>query len=155
VRERSSGLTGSARQWIEVPDVSSGKLQISSLFLGERRTAATGDKTNIPQAVLIDVDRHFARSSVLRYQTYVYNAAKDTLPADVEIQTSVLRDHRQVVTMLAAKLPTDTTKDRARFPYWAEISLNQLPPGRYALQVTAIDRATKSTASQTTSFVIE
>jgi VWFA-related protein len=155
VRERSSGLTGSARQWIEVPDVSGGKLQISSLFLGERRNAATGDKTNIPQAVLIDVDQHFARSSVLRYQTYVYNAAKDTLPADVEIQTSVLRDHRPVVTMPAAKLPTDTTKDRGRFPYWAEISLNQLPPGRYALQVTAIDRATKSTASQTASFVIE
>jgi VWFA-related protein len=155
VRERSSGLTGSARQWIEVPDVSGGKLQISSLFLGERRNAATGAKTNIPQAVLIDVDQHFARSSVLRYQTYIYNAAKDTLPADVEIQTSVLRDHRPVVTMPATKLPTDTTKDRARFPYWAEISLNQLPPGRYALQVTAIDRATKSTASQTTSFVIE
>ncbi|MEA2203450.1 MAG: hypothetical protein QOE77_226 [Blastocatellia bacterium] len=155
VRERSSGLTGGARQWIEVPDVSGGKLQISSLFLGERRNAATGAKTNIPQAVLIDVDQHFARSSVLRYQTYIYNAAKDTLPADVEIQTRVLRDHRPVVTMPATKLPTDTTKDRARFPYWAEISLNQLPPGRYALQVTAIDRATKSTASQTTSFVIE
>ena len=72
------------------------------------------------------------RSSVLRYQTYVYNAVKDTSPADVEIQTTVLRDHRPVVTMPPAKLPTDTTKDLRAFPIRAEISLNQLPPGRYA-----------------------
>ena len=156
VRERSSGRTGSARQWIEVPDVSGGRLQISSLFLGERKSGVAGEKTAaIPQPVMVDVDQHFARTSVLRYQTYVYNAGRGTLPADVEIQTQVLRDHRAVVTMPPTKLPTDTTKDLARFPYWAEVSLNQLPPGRYALQVTAIDRATKNSASQTASFVVE
>ena len=104
---------------------------------------------------MVDVDQHFARTSVLRYQTYVYNAVRGALPADVEIQTQVLRDHRAVVTMPPMKLPTDTTKDLARFPYWAEVWLNQLPPGRYALQVTAIDRATKNSASQTASFVVE
>jgi len=155
VRERSTGITGSARQWIEVPDVSGGRLQISSLFLGERKTSGAGDRAGVPQAVMMDVDQHFTRSSVLRYQTYVYNAMRNSSSADVEIQTQVLRDRRAVITTAPAKLPTDTTKDVARFPYWAEISLNPLPPGRYSLQVTATDRVSKNTASQTASFVVE
>jgi hypothetical protein len=104
---------------------------------------------------MMDVDQHFTRSSVLRYQTYVYNAMRNSSSADVEIQTQVLRDRRAVITTAPAKLPTDTTKDVARFPYWAEISLNPLPPGRYSLQVTATDRVSKNTASQTASFVVE
>lgn len=156
VRERSSGRSGSAQKWIEVPDVSRGQLQISSLFLGERRTATAGEKSAAaPQPVMIDVDQHFGRSSVLRYQTYVYNAARGPLPAHVEMQAQVFRDNRPVVTMPPAKLPTDTTKDLTRLPYWAEVSLNQLPPGRYLLQVTANDRTTKSSASQTAGFVID
>jgi hypothetical protein len=156
VRERSSGRSGSAQKWIEVPDISGGHLLIISLFLGERRTPAPDEKSaRAPQSVMVDVDRRFARSSVLRYQAYIYNAARGTLPANVEIQTQVWRDNRPVVTMPPIKLPTDTTKDVARLPYWAEVSLNQLPPGRYALQVTAFDRATKSSASQTAGFVVE
>ena len=37
----------------------------------------------------------------------------------------------------------------------AEIALATFPAGRYVLQLTAIDRAAKTSASQRTSFVIE
>jgi len=52
-------------------------------------------------------------------------------------------------------LPTDTTKDLTRLPYWAEITLDQLPQGKYLLQITATDRAAKTSASQQASFVVE
>mgnify|MGYP003693843663 CR=1 FL=1 len=75
---RSSGRAGSAMEWIEVPKAASPKLAMSSLFLGERRAESSIDNASMrePQAVPIEVDRHFARTSVLRFQTYVYNAAR-------------------------------------------------------------------------------
>jgi VWFA-related protein len=158
LRERSSGRTGSAQQWIEVPDVSAGGLQMSSLFLGERKMDARDEKyATAARAVMVDVDHRFARSSVLRFQTYIYNAARAgaTASPDVEIQTRLWRDNRVITTIAPAKLPTDTTKDQTRLPYWSEVALEQLPPGRYALEVTATERKTKTSASQRASFIVE
>jgi VWFA-related protein len=158
VRERSSGRTGGAQQWIEVPDVSTGRFALSSLFLAERKTPTRDEKfATALRPIMIDVDHRFTRSSVLRFQTYIYNAARgaDTSSPDIEIQTRVLRDNQIILNAAAVKLPTDTTKDLARLPYWAEIALDQLPPGRYALRVTAIDRTTKASTSQQASFVVE
>lgn len=158
VSERSTGRTGSAQAWIEVPDITDGRFQISSLFLGERKMSQADAKfATAPQPVLVDVDHHFARSSVLRFQTYIYNAAHSaSATPDVEIQARVLqRDNRPAITMPTTRLPTDTTKDLARLPYWAEVALDQLPAGKYLLQVTATDKATKSVMSQQVSFIIE
>jgi VWFA-related protein len=157
VRERSTGRTGSAQQWIEVPDLSNGRFQMSSLFLGERKAVPSDEKlATAPRPVIVDVDHHFARTSVLRFQSYIYNAAHNsTAPPDVEIQARVLRDNRVVVMISPVRLPTDTTKDLTRLPYWAEVALDQLPTGRYTLQVTATDRATKTSVSQSASFIVE
>jgi VWFA-related protein len=155
VRERGSGRTGSAQQWIEVPDVSKGGLQMSSLFLGERK-AAPVEQAAQPRALLVDVDHRFARSSALRYQTYIYNAGRDgaTMP-DIEIQTRVLRDNRAIVTMPPGKVPSVELANHKPLPYWTEISLADLPPGRYLLQVTATDRMTKMSTTQRTRFIVE
>ena len=161
VRERATGRAGGAQQWIEVPDFSAGRFSLSSLFLGERKAARPDEKfatANGPSPVRVAVDRRFPRSSVLRYQTYVYNAPRGAGGAepDVEIQARVLqRDGRPAVTVAPARLPTDTTKDLTRLPYWAEVALDNLPPGKYVLQVTAVDRKTRSSASQQSSFVVE
>jgi VWFA-related protein len=157
VRERATGRTGSALQWIEIPDLSRGRFWLSSLFLGERKSeemvAVKG--TNAPQAIMVDVDHRFPRTSVLRFQTYVYNAARGTAAPDVWIQAQVLRDDRQVVALSASKVPTDGSPDAARLPYWAEIGLEQLPAGRYVLQVTATDRVAGTSVSQRSNFVVE
>ncbi len=150
VRERATGRTGSTQQWIEVPDIAAGRFQLGSLFLGEREASAA-EPTSAPRPVMVNAARRFARTSVLRFQTTVYNASH----TDVEIEARVLRGDRAVVLMPAAKVPTDTTKDLKRLPYWAEIDLGQLSPGRYVLQVTAVDRKTKASASQQSSFVVE
>ncbi|HEX8494348.1 MAG TPA: VWA domain-containing protein [Pyrinomonadaceae bacterium] len=155
-RERGSGRTGSAQQWIEVPNLSQGGLQLSSLFLAERQSSISEQATTAQRTLLVDVDHRFARSSVLRYQTYVYNAPRGNAGApDVEVQARVLRDNRAVITMPTAKVPTATTTDNARLPYWAEVPLADLTPGSYLLQVTAIDRRTGASATQRTRFAVE
>ena len=156
LRERSSGHTGGAQQWIEVPDFSRGTFGMSSLFLAERKVEAADAKLSAsPQPIGVDVDHRFSRTSVLRFQTYVYNAAHSPTPPAIEIQVRVLLNNRALMTLANARVPTDTTKDLTRLPYWSELALNTLPLGRYVLQVTATDLTTKATAIQETKVVVE
>jgi VWFA-related protein len=156
LRERSSGRTGSAQQWIEVPDLSKGALGMSTLFLGERKREAAEAKPAIsPQAIMVDVDHRFSRMSVMRFQTYIYNAAHSTTPPVIEIQVRVLSNNRAIMTLANARVPTDATKDLTRLPYWAELALDSLPSGSYVLRVTAIDLTTKATATQETNVIVE
>jgi hypothetical protein len=157
VRERQTGRTGSSIQWVEMPDLTRGRFELSSIFLGERRGEefVAVKSAGTPQAVLVDVDHRFPRASVLRFQTYVYNAARAASAPDVWVQAQVLRDDRQVVYVPPVKVPTEGSPDASRLPYWAEIGLEQLPAGRYALLLTANDRATGASATQRINFVVE
>jgi VWFA-related protein len=156
VRERSSARMGSAMEWIEIPNASAGNFALSSLFLGERterndsaKSAATG-----AHSITVDVDHRFSRASVLRFQTYVYNAARANASPDVWIQAQVFRNRRQVIGIAPDKVPL-TTPDVARLPYWSEIPLDSLPAGKYVLLVSATDKTQNRTSSQRIKFSVE
>ncbi|HEV2864595.1 MAG TPA: VWA domain-containing protein [Pyrinomonadaceae bacterium] len=154
-RIRRDGRTGTAAQWAELPDVTKGGLALSSIFLGERTSAdaAPGEKPGVPiENVSLNVARRFARTSWLRFATYIYNAAA---PPDVALQVQVFRDDQPVFTAPLTKVRHEGLPDLTRLPYAAELPLSTFPPGRYVLQVTAIDRATKALAVQRTRFDIE
>jgi VWFA-related protein len=152
LRERGTGRTGSVQKWIEVPPVSSRTLQMSSLFVGERRIADAEPGT-APGSLLVNVTQRFQRTSALRYQTYLSNVSGGTA-ADVEIDARILQDGQTVVALPPAKVPTVALKDNP-VPYWAELSLAGLRPGYYQLQVTATDKLTKNTAVQRMHFVVQ
>ena len=152
LRDRATGRVGGAMQWVEIPDLSKGDFALSSIFLGERNleTAPAGGETSGPRAVVVDVDHHFARTSVLRFQTYVYNAAR--AGGEVQLQAQVLRGPTPLVTTQSFKVPA--AADPARLPFWSELSLEQLTPGRYVLQLTATDRTTNRTAVERVGFYV-
>ncbi|MBD0327622.1 MAG: hypothetical protein ICV68_14390, partial [Pyrinomonadaceae bacterium] len=153
-RDERSRRTGSAMQWIEIPDLSKGNLSLSSLFLGERGAPTPETKEDAgPRAIMVNVDHRFQRSSVLRFQTYVYNAARGAGSPDVRIQAQVFRNKRQVMSTSLDKVPV--VGDLARLPFWSEIALQSLPPGRYVLQVTATDRVANRTATERVNFYVE
>jgi VWFA-related protein len=155
-----SGRTGSAMQWIEIPDLASRKLALSSLLLAETTKDAEmlkGDPASIAESRLT-VDRRLARSSKLRIMTYIYNAARGTngtASPDVALQVQILRNDQSIVTTASRKLEAGGMQDPARLPYAAEIPLETLSPGRYVLQITAIDHIAKTTVSQRASFEVE
>lgn len=155
LRDRATGRVGGATQWVEIPDLSKGDFALSSVFLGERgaESAALEASANKPRSVVVDVDHRFARASVLRFQTYVYNAARGAGDSDVQIQAQVLRGEKPLVTTQPLKVPS--TSDPARLPFWSELSLAELPPGRYVLQVTATDRTANRTAVERICFSVE
>jgi hypothetical protein len=101
----------------------------------------------------VDVDHRFARDSVLRFQTYVYNAARAKAAPDVRIQAQVFRNRQQVMTTSLDAVPV--AGDPSRLSYWSEFALQTLPPGRYVLQVTATDRNANRTAAERVNFSVE
>ncbi len=83
-REVRQGRAGSGFQWIEIPDLASKSLALSTLIVGERRAGAEdatrvdpskpGDDQNPFGQVRLNVDHRFDRTSRLRFLTFVYNA---------------------------------------------------------------------------------
>ncbi|MDT4969031.1 MAG: hypothetical protein QOJ64_3768 [Acidobacteriota bacterium] len=158
-RDNKSGLTGSAAEWIEIPDLSSGQLALSSILFGELPKEENTSKPNPvaespPRA---SIDRTFSRSSKLRFMEFIYNAARgrDDAGPDVALQVQILRDDQPVVTTPLKKVDHGDSADLGRLTYAAEISLASMLPGRYVLQITVIDRIAKTTASQRSDFEIE
>jgi len=156
-RDSKSGRTGSAIEWIEIPRVSPPGLRMSSLFLGERlaSNAPAVSPANEMEPLRVDVDHRFARTSVLRYQIYVYNAARDAGDPNVWIDARVLRGGQPVMVLAPSKIPPNTASDSWRLSYRSEIALSQLPPGVYTLQVSASDKAVGTNSSQRINFSVE
>ncbi len=153
LRERATGRVGSAMQWVEIPDLSKGEFALSSIFLGKRdpQAASAKGESSGPRAVAVDVDRRFVRASVLRFQTYVYNAARAI--GGVQLQAQVFRGSTPVINTRPFEVPA--AADPARMPFWSELALEQLPPGHYVLRLTATDRTTNRTAVERVGFYVE
>jgi VWFA-related protein len=190
------GRAGSAVRWIEIPDLGSKTLTLSSLIVGERKLESenqsappdeseAGKTASALRQVLLNVDHHFARSSHLRFWTFVYNAigssagaGPTSLPAsqgtagsgtsvsasstirpgnvpDLAVQVQLFRDNEPVITTPLHKIQVEGTSDFLRLPYAAEVTLDGLQPGRYVLLVTVIDRVAKASASQKFGFQVD
>ena len=145
-RDERSGRIGSANQWIVIPDLSTGKLTLSTLLLGGQ----TVDNANAKAEVQLSVDGRFSRSGHLGYWIFIYNAKGATnLVAD----TQVLRNGK-VVLSSSSRVSNDLT-DPKRIPYGMDLSLKTLTPGRYNLKVTITDTVAKSSATQAIDFLVQ
>jgi VWFA-related protein len=161
VRDEKTGRSGTAHSWIEIPNLSSGQLALSSLLLGARLppaiSNASADAGSLPDSVELSIGHHFSPAGYLRFLVVVYNATPAPTDAkpDVAIQVQIVRDEQPVVTTALKKVSIAAVPDLMRIPYAAEVSLSGLPAGRYLLQVTVVDRVAKKSASQQSRFEIE
>jgi len=147
-RDALSGRIGSSFQWIEVPKFKQGELAVSSLILAE----VTG---RAGEALALDAERRFARSSSMLIQMFVYNALASNGVPDVAITLQVLQAGKQVIGSRPQSISAQGVTDLVRLPYGSEIPLSALAPGRYTLKVTANDRVAKTSASQYLNFTID
>jgi len=151
IRERATGWTGSALQWIEIPDLAQSKLQMSSLFIAERKDDGTPAG---PAPVKVSVDHSFKKGSVLRYQTYLYSSSAEGL-SNLEVRAGVLRNDQRIMMTPQAKVSFINASNQRGMPYWSEIPLSSLSPGRYVLVVTISDSKAHSSTTQQINFRIE
>jgi VWFA-related protein len=144
-RDRRTGRVGSASQWVEIPEPTSPAL--SSIFLAETR-AGVAEPT-----VPVNVTRRFSRASRLRFQTFVYNT-QGSAPSDVTLRVELLRDGASVLTLPDASPSRGGAADPARLPFSGEVSLAELPPGRYVIQISTAAQS-KLAVKQQANFIIE
>jgi hypothetical protein len=152
-RDARGRQMGSASQWVEIPDLSKHQLTLSSLHLGGR--AVGGDKAASAPQVQFSVDRRFARSSKLDFLAFIYNAARPSNAVDLSAKVRVTREGRAVISSPPIKIAPPAQTDFARIPFTGVISLGQLPPGRYELELEVNDNAAKTSATQRIAFDID
>jgi VWFA-related protein len=160
-RDAISGRVGTAKSWIEIPNLSQKKLTLSSIVVGERLAVSPLEvvgagglfSTQIP----LNIARRFRPDSFLRCLVFVYNASRagSERLADVAIQVQVLRNNKPVITTAIKPVPTQAGQDQDRLPYASDISLKGLAPGRYVLSISAIDRTARTSASEQVRFDIQ
>jgi VWFA-related protein len=153
-RDDRSGKTGSAANWIEVPDLKAGRLTLSTLLLGGQFIGAK--ETPGGEQMQFSVDRRFRRDSRLNFLTIIYNAANAAGGGPgLEAQIQISRNGRVIVTSPVSKVATDANTDLARVIYGADIALKSFAPGRYRLRVNISDRVANTSASREISFEVE
>jgi VWFA-related protein len=160
-RDEKTGRSGSAHSWIEIPDLTSGKLAMSSLVIGVRAPGANSATSSttppLDATTELRIAHRFSTSDFLRFMLFVYNGTRapaDSKP-DVALQVQVVRDDQPVITSPLRKVSLEGVEDLTRIPFAAELPLTGLPAGRYVLQITAVDRVSKQSTSQQTRFEIE
>ena len=160
-RDPVTGKTGSAYQWIEIPNLAKRQLTLSTVLAAERLPNSSdiaNANLNPAGGATLRVDHRFHRNSVLRFVFCVYNAAKSAVDAkpDLGMQVQVLRDQEPVVTTPSKKIATDGLEDQLdRLPAGGDLSLEGLAPGHYILQISVVDRVSKSSAIQQVRFYIQ
>jgi VWFA-related protein len=143
-RDDKSGRVGSAAQWIEIPDLSSKTLTLSSLLVGGEFIGSSSSQTNGDQEQMVfSVDRRFAEGSQLTFLTMIYNAAA---APRLDSQIEILRGGQRVIASPVLPIAIDDKTDLGRIPYGASVALRTLPKGRYVLRVTVNDRNARTRA---------
>jgi len=155
-REDSTGQLGSTWQWIEVPDLSPGRLTLSSLFL-LKESGSKGAPT-LPEAPTelesAQPRRLYHRDESLYVQLYAYNPSRDASGVvSLSSQAQVLRDG--VVLGTAAPEPMSGADPGGAVPHLSRIRLRQFDPGDYELRITVTDRIASAMATRRTTFTVE
>ena len=159
-RDGKSGKVGTVHQWIGIPDLAAHHLTLSSVFAGEPSpltTTTAQTEQNQPAGMILRVDHHFHRDFLLRFIVYIYNATlapTDSKP-NLVMQVQVLRDRQPIITTPVKEVSTAGLKDLNRISSGGDLSLESLAPGRYLLEITVIDRVSKTSASQEMRFEVE
>jgi VWFA-related protein len=159
-RDDKSGRVGSAAQWIEIPDLSTKHLTLSSLLVGGQFVGSGQKQTmnsGTGEQVQFSVDRRFARGSHMSFLTIIYNAAgsNGSSAPNLEAQIEITRDGQPIINSPGHKVTVEANADVTRIPYGADLGLKTLPAGRYLLKVTITDHNTNASASQQVAFDID
>jgi hypothetical protein len=156
VRDVASGRLGSASQFVEVPDLGSGRLATSGLILsaaGPTPNDETADHAAAEAAADPDSTpavRRFHRGTSVSYALEIYNAR--TLAAtgnpQLLVRLSLFRDDRLVQSMPTLPFDGAGQPDPNRLALAGSFRLAAtMEPGRYVLEVAVQDTASGRKAS--------
>jgi len=155
-REVSRSLLGSVSQWVEIPDLDTRPLTLSSVFLladmpvkAAPAAETTEDVPGAPERAVADVqiDKTFGPGQGLHYAVHVYTP-KAAAPGPVTLQAQVWQGKT-----LIGVTPKHELADGPEGRRFSErIALEAFPPGDYELRVVATGPASGQQAERRVSF---
>ncbi|HSO75133.1 MAG TPA: VWA domain-containing protein, partial [Blastocatellia bacterium] len=143
VRDGASGLIGTANDYVEVPDLKSGRLATSSLFLGGR-VVEQGKVVETAGAAGTPSQRRFQRTGEFSYSLVIYNAEfTDSKQSQLEMKTRIVKGNQTVYNGELRPVQIANGSTPTRVVTGGVIKLSQLEPDHYTLQVTVRDKLRK------------
>ncbi len=163
LRDDQTGQTGTASQFIRVPDLGRKRLAISGLILNAPKPNAipTSEASNASGTVEVSAPaadkatnsaqppdlqtttyvRQFPRTGWIQYGAAIYNATTDkkTTKPQVTVQAEIYRDGKRVYQFPANAVELPAKADAKRFDYVGRLRLNNLPEGKYLLHLIIKD----------------
>jgi VWFA-related protein len=167
VRDAATEGSGSADQYVEVPDIESGHLALSGIVFHEPAAQSAPANADLPQGPAPGEDvtggaarRSFRRGTVLVYDYEIINAKTGASQhPELELQTRLFHDGEQVPAFRTVPATAGGASDAARLTAGGRLSLSRdMTPGEYVLQVIVTDKLAKNkfkTATQSMDFEIE
>lgn len=173
LRDDASGQAGTASQFIQVPDLSKGKLGMSGLVLtapklpaaamaakndpnsssavtaaSEKPAGESSQNSALPTSPYV---RRFARTSWIQYGAAIYNATTDKKnpQPQITVQAEIYRDGKPVYKMPARLLEVTPGTNPKRFDYIGQLRLNNFPEGDYLLHLIVTDGLAKKKFART------
>jgi VWFA-related protein len=130
VREAETGNTGTLSRYLEVPDLSAGRLAMSSLFL----FAADPAQPKATPAPLLAV-RQVSRKQDLRYAALIYNAKSSG--GKSELRSQVIISQKGKILYREPEQPVSGAGSPVT--KIGQIGVGGVPPGRYVLTLVVTD----------------
>jgi VWFA-related protein len=155
---------GTATAWVEVPDLSKGKLALSAIILNRTANANMPAKSNADANVdsmspaVTQGIRVYKRGEVLSYDMMVYPAfnKNEQTRDDLLMQTQFIQSDQQVFQSQWRAVTSRVVENGKKGLHVSEqFKLNNVKPGIYELHVTVKDSKSKKPIERSVLFGVE
>src|SRR5262249_30874433 len=143
IRDAETGRMGSAGQFIQVPDLSKNRLEISGLILTSFETEpgqkpATEQRDDIQPTPGV---RRFSRGSTVAYREGVVNSALDPKPSkpQLNMQLEIYHDGKVLHQFEPRQLDPGDAAAPKRLDCSGRLKLTSFPPGDYMMRLVVTD----------------
>jgi VWFA-related protein len=150
VREAGSELIGTATSSVEVPDLSTGKPALSSVFLTE--TEQDAPPIEIVSARLAPGAPRFKKGDAASYRFVIYDM-DPTADSDATVCTDVIQGEKVIHTSEVRLADVEMPRNGSGVEAGGALEPG-LAPGNYTLRVTIKDAKSKEMARQTVDFEV-
>ncbi len=161
IRDAVGGNIGAASQFVEVPDLGSGKLTLSSIVVEDMSvdefqgafTAGSGIKTDPMRDTSL---RRIKVGRVYRYSLEIYNAGLDVASKpNLETRVRVFREGQLILSGLPKPLDLTGQTEMSHLRFLGGLAIgSQMEPGDYVLQIIVVEKEKRRVASQYVQFEV-
>ncbi|HWN99408.1 MAG TPA: VWA domain-containing protein [Blastocatellia bacterium] len=160
VRELSTERIGSATAWVEVADLTRGKLKLSGIFLGrdlntDGTTPANGKSTEPAPTRTVEGIRAYEQGQYMVYHLMIYTPAREQAKSELMMQVAISRAGEKIYQGPWQPIGPLVVKENALgLDIGGQFKL-AAPPGIYELTLSVKDSKSKEPAEKSVMFAVE